>query len=1129
MADHSRMNTGKAGNTGDFDATEPEIIGVNHLVQAIDQFQRTVDKLENVANKFAQSFQGGQSSYGHYTASPQQQAGPPNTGGGFANALPGMGLGPPRMAGQPGYSPVGNVPPPVPPPPGQAPPGNGGYPQGQNPFGPPKTVHKIGGFAIPYTKGAKYAGVLGAAAALSSIGEDQFKTQVNMSSFVQQQQLMAPGNFTGQGFAQAARFQAYGGRNQNLNSIAFNAQDASSGQFILSQLAGQSANRNSTYSMPLGRAGQAAANMFGYANPGLGYGGAANIASQLYNPQTSLRMLQLGYSSTPLRPGGGVNQPGRVMSSLIQQMFRTGRGGISPQSLAYQLRSGSVGQIALEQAIGSNDPNTVASWTSMLEAFNRLTTGAGGQKKLTSGQAQQLLNQASRGNTGAQNTLNAYGVNRSDLQNIKNANAARTGTSADIADAFNKGLEAATSSLESFRKMLDSLARTPFGQAGATGGGFLGTMASIANPGGLVGVAGSIAQIAMLKKLSTAMKAGGATAATRSLIGGAATGTAARGAGLAGAVDAALPFALSAAYLYATTKIKVPGTGKSIWGLGSSTPGQPHGLFGQKAGTPGANPLNSWGQLFHDIGTVVTSPFHALLSGGGGQTVQQIAKNGPMQAAPSGNRSSGNKFKGGKRGPKTGVSAAAATAVQDAKKELGVPYVFGGESPGVGFDCSGLVQWAYGQAGVALPRTSEDQYAATKGREIDPTKAQAGDLVFQGGADGTANNPGHVALMASQTQIIEAPHTGLNVRMRAYSDKEWSHVTRPTGGLGGSSALPIGSRSNNPNGPIGNHGLSASAAIGMGTGNYGSSEEVDNVAAALMSTAATGGAMGSNGPSGAKGSNVGGKSGGTGGTITAPGPGRVGWAQSLLRAIGAPQTQANKAAIVVWEVSEGGGFGNQATNNPLNLNPGPGANWPGHNANGAWAFPTAEDGLRETARYLGMPNYIGINAALMSGKNEHAVLQAIVSSPWAASHYAGNNEMQSGLRNTTRGRIWGLAHGTNYAPPGMAWLGERGPELGYLPGGAGVNTAAQSFALMQAQKRPAERPHQAHMPNGLNTLTGVEGGIKIDLHFDKGSICISADNERSVHQIAEEFANNVRRVLAEDRTLHAVASGRNFG
>jgi peptidoglycan DL-endopeptidase CwlO len=92
-------------------------------------------------------------------------------------------------------------------------------------------------------------------------------------------------------------------------------------------------------------------------------------------------------------------------------------------------------------------------------------------------------------------------------------------------------------------------------------------------------------------------------------------------------------------------------------------------------------------------------------------------------------------------------------AVAAAEHEIGVPYVWGGETPGVGFDCSGLVQWSWAQAGVSLPRTSGAQYAATT--QIPLADIEPGDLLFYGpdGAD-------HVAMYVGGGEMIEAPETG---------------------------------------------------------------------------------------------------------------------------------------------------------------------------------------------------------------------------------------------------------------------------------------------------------------------------------------------------------------------------------
>jgi peptidoglycan DL-endopeptidase CwlO len=104
------------------------------------------------------------------------------------------------------------------------------------------------------------------------------------------------------------------------------------------------------------------------------------------------------------------------------------------------------------------------------------------------------------------------------------------------------------------------------------------------------------------------------------------------------------------------------------------------------------------------------------------------------------------------------VPAGAAGAIQAAESQVGVPYVWGGESPGQGFDCSGLVQWSWGRAGVSLPRTSGSQYAATT--HISLADIEPGDLLFYGpgGSD-------HVAMYVGGGEMIEAPQTGSDVHV----------------------------------------------------------------------------------------------------------------------------------------------------------------------------------------------------------------------------------------------------------------------------------------------------------------------------------------------------------------------------
>ena len=103
--------------------------------------------------------------------------------------------------------------------------------------------------------------------------------------------------------------------------------------------------------------------------------------------------------------------------------------------------------------------------------------------------------------------------------------------------------------------------------------------------------------------------------------------------------------------------------------------------------------------------------------------------------------------------PPPPVPAGVGGAIDAAESQLGVRYVWGGETPGVGFDCSGLVQWSFAQAGISLPRTSGAQYAATT--HIPLADIEPGDLLFYG-ADGSE----HVAMYIGGGTMIEAPFTG---------------------------------------------------------------------------------------------------------------------------------------------------------------------------------------------------------------------------------------------------------------------------------------------------------------------------------------------------------------------------------
>jgi cell wall-associated NlpC family hydrolase len=125
-------------------------------------------------------------------------------------------------------------------------------------------------------------------------------------------------------------------------------------------------------------------------------------------------------------------------------------------------------------------------------------------------------------------------------------------------------------------------------------------------------------------------------------------------------------------------------------------------------------------------------------------------------------------------------SSAAQSAVAYALAQLGTPYLWGGEGAG-GFDCSGLVQAAYTAAGVALPRVAQAQYDATATNTVPLARLQTGDLVFFGASTGAIT---HVGIVVSPGEMVDAPHTGADVRIEPYDWPDLIAATRPVGAQG---------------------------------------------------------------------------------------------------------------------------------------------------------------------------------------------------------------------------------------------------------------------------------------------------------------------------------------------------------
>ena len=101
-----------------------------------------------------------------------------------------------------------------------------------------------------------------------------------------------------------------------------------------------------------------------------------------------------------------------------------------------------------------------------------------------------------------------------------------------------------------------------------------------------------------------------------------------------------------------------------------------------------------------------------------------------------------------------------AAVVSFARRFLGVRYVYGGSTPGSGFDCSGFTRYVFAHFGHALPHYSYGQFDL--GRSVPRRALRPGDLVFFDGA-------GHVGLYIGPDRFIHAPHSGSTVSVAALS------------------------------------------------------------------------------------------------------------------------------------------------------------------------------------------------------------------------------------------------------------------------------------------------------------------------------------------------------------------------
>jgi cell wall-associated NlpC family hydrolase len=121
--------------------------------------------------------------------------------------------------------------------------------------------------------------------------------------------------------------------------------------------------------------------------------------------------------------------------------------------------------------------------------------------------------------------------------------------------------------------------------------------------------------------------------------------------------------------------------------------------------------------------------------------------------------------------PPPSQAARAAVAITAARSVLGTPYVWGGNGPPSGFDCSGLTKWSWGKAGVTIPRTANAQYVALP--KVWYINRHVGDLIAYG------NPVHHITLYIGNNKMIAAPHTGTVVQIQTLYWTGYRGMVRP--------------------------------------------------------------------------------------------------------------------------------------------------------------------------------------------------------------------------------------------------------------------------------------------------------------------------------------------------------------
>lgn len=604
----------------------------------------------------------------------------------------------------------------------------------------------------------------------------------------------------------------FGSQGSNQIMWAQNIQDASNAAFIASRNSGFSAlapgsnsQINPAFSGYMGNIKDLA-----LTNPMMTAAQSANVMGTLSSTRGLYSAMMFGYKPV-LGPGGAVdrNSLGGFADSVMHSAY--GKNSVSARNLAAGLGQNGIlnGNIQAYVNAAGGDQKTTQALEDYITGRNTAV-----QSGLTGSQFDKLLNQFEAGGKSGEaagNRLKKIGITNSILQSQKDLSGAKAQTTSDLLDSFGPAIKKANEALGDMYGVIDRIVNMPgikqlLGYAGGFGAVFGGLAGGLT--GGLGGIAAGRFLTGALPLAATAGRAGipfvpgalGATAgATASLstlaLGGAAVFLAA-GAGGQHWKQADTEF--KAFQQWEKEQNNVPDVGK---------------LKGKQFTADYSRFSKIWDQAQKDKSAARTTGTDGVGGGSSGSV--------------GGSGSSGSGVPGG-GSVITGKSAAG--AIRSALAELGKKYQWGATGPD-SWDCSGLMQHAYGSVGVRLPRTSEQQMGV--GQAVDRKGVLPGDLMFP--------NSGHVVMYIGGGKIVEAPRTGENVRVASVGEYgQYAAIRRIVGSVGNLAGIDTSGGSAVQKSQSAASGSGNSGSPVIGSGGYGSVEEVDAINASLSSAAGGG-------------------------------------------------------------------------------------------------------------------------------------------------------------------------------------------------------------------------------------------------------------------------------------------------